>query len=405
MSMVTIWLHELEALVPRALVEERFRCLAANEAVPRVELDLVPLDKHGHAITPPVRVRFPNPELREHAAGGGTMAAEAVQPPLGVKLGKKFHTLKVRNAAGERIFDREEVLDDRPESRKSVRLVAGGTGWVLTLVAELYDNWDDFHAACREFIEYVLKTPPFSDADIKPLIGFELLYAPAGPKGLFGTREAIRLVQEKNRNKPEAEQDRRIFGSAKSVMDFLKTMRWRGKRAGGHMILVVVNSTARGGAGGAGNGTPTWTTITGGAHEDWKDVALHELGHAFGLADEYFAAKGVGGEPPKLEPNVSRHADPARAPWARFWPDRTGKPWFQPSASQPTLGTEGAGLDLFAGRQRFADGVGTFQGARYDATRFFRPAFDCRMHHTDVDFCHCCREVIRETIKAAAGKP
>ena len=57
-------------------------------------------------------------------------------------------------------------------------------------------------------------------------------------------------------------------------------------------------------------------------------------------------------------------------------------------------------VDLFAGRQAYAGKVGTFQGGRYHATRYFRPAFDCRMNHTDVDFCLCCRQVIREAILA-----
>ena len=46
-------------------------------------------------------------------------------------------------------------------------------------------------------------------------------------------------------------------------------------------IIVIVNDSKRGGAG----GSVAWTTTGGG---DWKDVAIHEMGHsAFGLADEY----------------------------------------------------------------------------------------------------------------------
>jgi hypothetical protein len=406
MSRITIWLHELEPLVPQDLIEERFRCFEANEPVPRVELDLTPLDDNGQAMAPPTRVYFPPPQKREHAVGDGTLGAQSLQPPLGSEIKQRFHSLKVGRNGEDRIFERSEVTDDKAETRKSVRLTAGGSGWVLVLVAELFERWDDFHAICREFVEYVLVTPPFSDPDIKPLIGFELLFAPSGEKGLFGTHEAIRRVQQANADKPEEQQDRRIFGNNKSVGDFLKTMRWRGKKGDGSMVLVVVNSTARGGAGGAGDGTPTWTTVTGGANEDWKDVALHEMGHAFGLADEYFAAQGVDkNEPRELEPNISRHADGGRAPWAEYWADRSAKPWLQPSSDRATLDSlAGTGLDLFEGRQRYANGVGTFQGARYDATKYYRPAFDCRMHHTNVDFCLCCQRVIRDTIKAGKAQ-
>jgi hypothetical protein len=404
MSRITIWLHELDALVPAELVEERLRRSAAGEPVPRIELELTPLDDSGAAMAAPIRVHFPNPEMREQAAGGGQMGSQLLQPPLATEIKPRFHQLRVARGDRARIFERGDVLDDKPETRKSVRLTAGGTGWVLVLVSELFETWDAFHAVCREFIEYVLETAPFSDSEIKPLIGFELLFAPSGNKGLFGTREAIRVVQERNAGLPEAQQDRRIFGNSKSVTDFVKEMRGRKTKGGADMVLVIVNTDARGGAGGATDGTPTWTTITGGANEDWKEVALHEMGHAFGLADEYYAAQGVDdGNPPQLEPNVSRHADPGRAPWASFWADRSGEPWCQPSGSEATLDAQAAlAVDLFAGRARFADRVGTFQGARYDATKYFRPAFDCRMRNTDVDFCPCCRRVIRDAILARA---
>ena len=44
---------------------------------------------------------------------------------------------------------------------------------------------------------------------------------------VFGTAKAIRLVQQANAGKPEAAQDRRIFGNNKLVGDFLKMMRER----------------------------------------------------------------------------------------------------------------------------------------------------------------------------------
>ena len=405
MRRITIWLGDLAPLIPPALVEERFRCFAAGEPVPRIELDLTPLDDQGRAMAPPMRVHFPNPEHREHAAGDGNLGMQMLQPPLATEIKQHFASLKVESGGQQRIFESSEVLDDQPETRKSVRLTTGGSGWVLVLVAELFERWDDFHAVAREFIEQVLVTPPFSDPDIKPLIGFELLFAPSSGKGLFGTAEAIRLVQATNAGLPEAEQDRRIFGNNKSVGDFLKQMGWRGKKADGNMVLVVVNSTARGGAGGARDGTPTWTTITGGANETWKDVALQEMGHAFGLADEYYTSKGVdNNEPAQLEPNISRHADPANAPWARYWADRNQAPWCQPCGTAATLDEQAAlTINLFAGRQLYAGRVGTFQGARYDATKYFRPAFDCRMNHTNVDFCICCQQVIRDSIKAGAS--
>src|SRR5688572_26865918 len=109
MSRVTIWLHELDPLVPAELVEERFRRFAAGEPVPPVELDLTPLDDRGNALAEPIRVRFPDPERREQAAGGGEMGSQLLQPPVGAEIKKRFHSLQVALGGEQRIFDRDEV--------------------------------------------------------------------------------------------------------------------------------------------------------------------------------------------------------------------------------------------------------------------------------------------------------
>ena len=84
-----------------------------------------------------------------------------------------------------------------------------------------------------------------------------------------------------------------------------------------HVAAVLVNTSQRGGC--ASNDV-FWTALS----SDWKDVVLHELGHAaFGLADEYQVWAGCDidtdrdnaplGEPP--EPNVTANTSAATLKW------------------------------------------------------------------------------------------
>lgn len=156
-------------------------------------------------------------------------------------------------------------------------------------------------------------------------------------------------------------------------------------------ILVIVNHDLRGGAG----GSIGWTT-TGGS--DWKDVALHEMGHAaFGLLDEYDCYTCLdgergrnnypGGEP--MEPNVTIEGNPAAVKWSALvttGPDSPTMPNSDCSRRNNGPSPVPSGM------------VGTFEGAHFHHCGVFRPQYTCKMRKTTSEFCAVCQQAIIDTM-------
>jgi IgA Peptidase M64 len=157
-----------------------------------------------------------------------------------------------------------------------------------------------------------------------------------------------------------------------------------------HAVLVVVNSTVYGGAGGA---VGVYSLAPGAAL-----IALHELGHtAFGLADEYEYWAGCGIDTDRnnhpaiepSEPNVTVASNRANLKWRDLVAAATAVPTTtnancalcDPQASPVPAGT-----------------LGAFEGAHYFHCGAFRPEFDCRMRHLDAAYCAVCGRRIRQTI-------
>lgn len=151
-----------------------------------------------------------------------------------------------------------------------------------------------------------------------------------------------------------------------------------------HQILVLVNDPERGGGGGA-----VGFFSTGGA--DWREVAIHEMGHsAFGLADEYdYGGPDAwpGGEPG--EPNVTADSNPATVKWSALV---TAGP-ANPTRANPNCATTDPGPSPVA-----AGAVGTFEGARYSHCGAYRPVWNCMMRETSQPFCPVCTDAILDTM-------
>ncbi|MEW5848666.1 MAG: putative Ig domain-containing protein [Myxococcota bacterium] len=139
---------------------------------------------------------------------------------------------------------------------------------------------------------------------------------------------------------------------------------------GWDQILLVVNDTTYGGAG----GFPSVLS----SHAAAVEIGQHEYGHSFTqLADEYEdpypgfpTCNDVNGPP--CEPNVTNVTSRDALKWA---------PWVADTTPVPTPEDEA-----------FVDAMGLFQGARYRTSGMYRPKQDCAMRALGQSFCSVCQQ-------------
>ena len=354
----SLWLDE----PPRARSRLGFAPSAATPKMVEIEL----LDAERKPVAAPVEVPLPKPLDVEVPSGDAGFGWARVTPPLSVKVGAAEGAEMVRARAGGRVlgFAPLAVAAPKPTLPAARRVFNPDGNWKLVLVSERFGDADAFFAAAAQLHAFIMAMPPFSEAAVGRRLQLEALFWPSGPDGLFNTKV----------------DGRRVFGDHDRVRKFVKKSGAKGK-----LVIVLVKSHVRGGAGGTGK-RPAWVTIASDANERWEGVALHELGHSFGLADEYDDSAQPVPEPKKLEPNVTDKRDATKAPWATL---RTPG-----LAHNPTCDADG--------NPAVPPGtVGTFEGARYKRTGRYRPTAECLMRRTDRTFCPVCQAAIRRVLGAA----
>ena len=166
-------------------------------------------------------------------------------------------------------------------------------------------------------------------------------------------------------------------------------------------IIVLVNSDTYG-----GGGIYNQLTVTTSDHPTFKQVLVHEFGHAYGgLGDEYFYDDGYESMYPAdtepWEPNLTTLVDfPSK--WADLLPEGTPVP--TPPTSIPDhrhIRTESERQKLNEATQR----VGVFEGGGYQSKGVYRPAQECRMKINEVeDFCPVCTRSLQRITDFHTGK-
>ena len=217
-----------------------------------------------------------------------------------------------------------------------------------------------------------------------------------------------------------------IFDSERYLLTYdNRALRDAASAAPYEFLEIVVNEEQYGG-GGIFNFQATVAADTGFS----EYVFVHEFGHHFaGLADEYYTSDvayetGSAYHPEPWEPNVTALHDPANLKWRDLVSADTPlpTPWdknefeLASSAAQAErrelrrqgvaeteidrLFTEQMENETTAlGSMGYADRVGAFEGASYEALGLYRSEIDCIMFtRNPVGFCQVCQRALSRVI-------
>lgn len=161
-----------------------------------------------------------------------------------------------------------------------------------------------------------------------------------------------------------------------------------------HSSLVFVNSPRYGGI---WDGVSTSTAAV--LHINGMDIAIHELGHALGLADEYSFLKGCGADTDNehstgTEPhavNVTSTLNPLK------WQAHVK---LSPTPKRPNPDCTKCD-SVCRDESPFEHGtIGVFEGANWYHCDVYRSEWDCKMGNcVDSGFCTVCRDEIEQSIR------
>ena len=214
------------------------------------------------------------------------------------------------------------------------------------------------------------------------------------------------------------------FGSERYVLTFEnEALRDIAQWSPYEFIEILVNNETYGGGGIYG----LYSTAAAGS--EWSPyLFVHEFGHHFaGLADEYYTssvAYETGGERKEpWEPNVTALRDPTQLKWRSMvkgdtplptpWPKADFEKHQQdyqkvraklredqrPESEMNALFRREKTLEEdLLGKARYANAVGAFEGANYEATGYYRPEANCVMFTRTEAFCSVCAAAIEAVI-------
>jgi hypothetical protein len=276
-----------------------------------------------------------------------------------------------------------------PSELRSIRHPASASTFLL-LVSEGFPPADAaaFFVKAGKVAEQLLATEPFKS--LEELIAIHAMFLPLDGAGVVNIG-CDRSPEKIAKLKPT------LFAT-QGCVDHSTTHLWcgdedevrsligaelakGGRSISSYQFLAVLIDSAD--YGGAGSCNPTarprvaWATTD---HPQSVLILMHELGHAFGLQDEY---ENKEPDAPKPWRNISKFARPDRTPWKSL-------------ANAPRLDhvTCAHGSDWNGA----PDVVGTFEGAGYHSTGLFRPTIRCRMRELAAPFCPVCADHIRASI-------
>lgn len=340
------------------------------------------VDQQGASLGAAFEIDPPKAELRETTDGAGNFIIQPSARPVTLHGDAPQGAKALLLRRGERRLARFDLSSlyavataREPDERHFVP--DGSPQTKIWVVSECFADAQagEFFAQVASLREYWLEHfLPFQNPQVAARLTFEGLFWASNQRGgNFAT------------SFPTNTNDRIVKGNDDLLADFLR-------EAGVPLnsrpfVLVLINSSSvRGGAGGnvfhnQFAWQAAWVTNHSNVAEDWRSIALHELGHSFGLMDEYEASYSYPRQ--EFEPNVS--------------PVTAGPALPQPWRAMLTVSPSPAGYVplVNGGAQKIAQ----FLGARYTRDEYYRPSPTCLMRsigptESPVDLCPVCAEII-----------
>lgn len=302
------------------------------------------------------------------------------------------------------------ILQDKGDPAGKVDLLLLGDGYTE-------DEAGLFAKDARRATEALFSTQPF--ARNRERFNVRALFVPSPQSGITDPR-AKRWIETPLGMSYNA------FDSERYVLSWKnKNVREAAANAPYDALILLGNSTKYGG-GGIFN---LWATAA--AHSAQFDyLVVHEFGHAFaGLADEYYTSPTSYEDfvPPGSEPwekNITALRDPANLKWRNLVEAGTPipTPWNQKAYDKTSYAFQKRRQELRAARaseeemdryfaevkkitapmlanETYADKVGAFEGAGYQAKGLYRSSTDCIMFSRNPDhFCPVCASAIEGVI-------
>jgi hypothetical protein len=298
-------------------------------------------------------------------------------------------------------------VDNGPPSQK-VDLLVIGEGYTEAEMPKL-------HRDVERLVGRLFATEPFKSR--KSDFNVRVLELPAMKSGVHRprTRDDRRSVTGVEYN---------IFDSERYVLTLdNKALRDAASSAPYDFLEILVNEKQYGG-GGIFNDQATAAVDTGFA----EYVFVHEFGHHFaGLGDEYYTsdvayATGGNEHPEPWEPNLTANGahpkwmemvtpgTPLPTPWNKEAFEKQQREYQAerrklreanvPETQMDELFRREEAIETkMLGGETYANKVGAFEGAGYEAKGLYRPEADCIMFtRDDVGFCDVCARAIRRVI-------
>ena len=340
------------------------------------------LDASGYAINEQVVAPHPQVRMAENVGEDGKFQFSPVSEPvlLEVPVTSNAASAAVSINGQTEIYDLlywQELDDEILESLEIGSLGSEDSSRSsITVIADGFSKKEDFLEALSQWYGHCRSLRPFSHPDFANNLNIRWLFIKAKEGG---TSFAI-AQSTKN--------DRVYSGSSKLVRRLLEKSAI-GFDPGMHAIVLANLKTEgpieTGGAGGSVTGqssgwSPAWALSRS---RLWLQTATHELGHAFGLVDEY-SFDNCGG--PAYQ-NIAM-PDTIRNVTDNNEPDDLPLPWRDMLSAKQN--------NRWQGLYDYSEEIGIIEGAKYCNEGWFRSSARCLMRSIGdrEKFCPVCTELI-----------